>query len=170
LTVLWRTKRFSRMSLKKQSCSTHIFSESSKLEMISVYFATTSGADISYQKCANYSKSRGTHHWSMAVFCVMFLYRLSESKYYLKFSETWEKHGPLFIFIGSWFWPCNRRNKSLFRVRDDYQWTANFDWLHSAETSTGKGKAWGNPNLRRERCHICPSARDKNIQCVLQVS
>jgi hypothetical protein len=34
---------------EKQSCSTHIFSESGKLELISVSFATASGADISYE-------------------------------------------------------------------------------------------------------------------------
>jgi len=74
------------MSLKKQSCSTHIFNESSKPEIIAVYFATKSGADISYHKRANYSTSRRTRHWPVALFCVMFYIAQVERKYYLKFS------------------------------------------------------------------------------------
>jgi hypothetical protein len=98
LTVLWRTKRSCRMCLKKQNCSTHIISESSKRKITAVCFVTKSGTDISYHKCSNYSKIRRTRRWPMAVFCVYVLYLPSERKYYLKFSETWEQTWTIFHF------------------------------------------------------------------------
>jgi hypothetical protein len=92
--------------------------------------------------CQLFDKSPNTSLAHGCLLCYVISPKWRQILYYLKFSETWEKHGPLFIFIRFLFWPCNKRNKSLFRVRENYQWTANFDWLHSAETSTGKGKTW----------------------------
>jgi hypothetical protein len=76
------------MCLKKQNCSTHIVNESGKLEIIALYFVTKSGVCILYHKCSNYSNIRRTRRWLIAVFCVYVLYRPSERKYCLKFSET----------------------------------------------------------------------------------
>jgi hypothetical protein len=42
------------MSLKKHSCSTLIFNEGGKPEMIAMYYATKSGEDVLYQKFASY--------------------------------------------------------------------------------------------------------------------
>lgn len=160
LTFLWRKKRSSRVSLKKQNCSTHIFNESGKVEIIAVYLATKSGADISCHNCANYSTSRRVGRWPMALFCVMFYIAQMKANIIWN-SQKHEKNMDRFSFLV---------DLGFGLVIDEMY---RFAWEKiTSELRILIGSILQKPVPERgkpevilplipERCHICHSARYK---------